>query len=113
MWQDIVHLILQYLQDEGFTTSFLTMQDETNVKLAELQTQRSLFKRMRKAILDGDWVEVDKLCSKMSFQQQKSFLYAVIRTIGTTRTVLHYAQALLVLCSSTIWSACTIFLQYV
>ena len=41
-------------------------------ELAELQTQRSLFKRMRKAILDGDWPEVDKLAGKMSFQQQKS-----------------------------------------
>ena len=70
---------MQYLQDEGYTTSFLTMQDEANVKLAEQQTQRSLFKRMRKAILEGDWVEVDKLCGKMNFQQQKSFLYAVYR----------------------------------
>lgn len=49
--QDIVCLILQFLQDEGFTTSFLTMQDETKIKLAEKQTQRSYFKRMRKAIL--------------------------------------------------------------
>ena len=28
---------------------------------------------------DGDWVEVDKLCGKMTFQQQKSFLYAAYR----------------------------------
>ena len=56
------------------------MQDETKTKLAEQQNQRSLFKRMRKAILDGDWLEVDKLCSKMIFQQQqKSFLYAAYR----------------------------------
>ena len=31
--------------------SFLTMQDEAKIKLAEKQTQRSYFKRMRKAIL--------------------------------------------------------------
>ena len=49
--QDIACLIMQYLQDEGYTTSFLTMQDETKIKLAEKQTQRSYFKRMRKAIL--------------------------------------------------------------
>ena len=72
-------MIMQYLQDEGYTTSFLTMQDEANVKLAEQQTQRSLFKRMRKAILEGDWVEVDKLSGKITFQQQKSFLYAAYR----------------------------------
>jgi COMPASS component SWD3 len=70
---------MQYLQEEGYTTSSLTLQDETNVKLAEQQTQRTLFKRMRKAILDGDWVEVDKLCSKTTFQQQKSFQYAAYR----------------------------------
>jgi hypothetical protein len=55
------------------------MQDESNVKLAEQQTQRSLFKRMRKAILEGDWPEFDKLCGKMSFQQQKSFQYSAYR----------------------------------
>ena len=77
--RDIACLILQYLQDEGYTTSFLTMQDETKIKLAEKQTQRSYFKRMRKAVLDGDWVEVDKLCGKTTFQQQKSFLYAAYR----------------------------------
>ena len=49
--QEIVCLIMQYLQDEGYNTSFLTMQDESNVRLAEQQTQRTLFKRMRKAIL--------------------------------------------------------------
>ena len=54
------------------------MQDESNVRLAEQQTQRTLFKRMRKAIIDGDWVEVDKLCGKMTFQQ-KAFQYAAYR----------------------------------
>jgi COMPASS component SWD3 len=77
--QEINCLIMQYLQDEGYTTSFLTMQDESNVRLVEQQTQRTLFKRMRKAILEGDWVEVDKLCGKMAFQQQKAFLYAAYR----------------------------------
>ena len=49
--QDIICCILQYLQDEGYVASFLTMQDEAKIKLAEKQTQRSYFKRMRKAIL--------------------------------------------------------------
>ena len=31
------------------------------------------------ALADGDWVEVDKLCSKFTFQQQKGFLYAAYR----------------------------------
>ena len=59
--QDILRMILQYLQDEGYSTSFLTVQDEANVKLAEQQSQRSQLKRARKAILEGDWIEVEKL----------------------------------------------------
>ena len=54
-------MILQYLQDEGYSTSFLTVQDEANVKLAKQQSQRSQLKRARKAILEGDWIEVEKL----------------------------------------------------
>ena len=61
--QDIVCLIMQYLQDEGYTTSFLTMQDETKIKLAEKQTQRSYFKRMRKAIL-GASLPCVRRCSR-------------------------------------------------
>ena len=52
--QDIIRMILQYLQEEGYAASFVTIQDETNVKLAEQRTQRAQLKRMRKAILDGD-----------------------------------------------------------
>ena len=84
--QDILRMILQYLQDEGYSTSFLTVQDEANVKLAEQQGQRSQLKRARKAILEGDWNEVEKLCrrwtedgSKISPSQQKSFLYSIYR----------------------------------
>ena len=33
--QDIIRMILQYLQEEGYAASFVTIQDETNVKLAE------------------------------------------------------------------------------
>ena len=36
-------------------------------------------KRMRKAILDGDWVEVEKMCSKASLPNYKAFLYAAHR----------------------------------
>ena len=84
--QDILRMILQYLQDEGYTASFLTVQDEANVKLAEQQAQRAQLKRTRKAILEGDWNEVEKQCrrwaedlSKMSSSQQRTFLYAVYR----------------------------------
>ena len=77
--QDILRMILQYLQDEGYTASSMTIQDETNVKLLEQVSQRAHVKRMRRAILDGDWLEVEKLCSKSGFANAKSFLYAAYR----------------------------------
>ena len=72
-------MILQYLQDEGYTASSMTIQDETNVKLLEQVSQRAHVKRMRRAILDGDWLEVEKLCAKSGFAKSKSFLYAAYR----------------------------------
>ena len=77
--QDILRMILQYLQDEGYTASSMTIQDETNVKLLEQVSQRTHVKRMRRAILDGDWLEVEKLCAKSGFANAKSFLYAAYR----------------------------------
>ena len=72
-------MILQYLQDEGYPASSMTIQDETNVKLLEQVSQRAHVKRMRRAILDGDWLEVEKLCAKSGFAKSKSFLYAAYR----------------------------------
>lgn len=44
-------MIVQYLQDSGYTASALTIQDEANVKMYEELEQRSHLKAMRKAIL--------------------------------------------------------------
>lgn len=42
---------MQYLQDEGYTTSVMTIQDEANVKHSEQLTQIGHLKKMKKAIL--------------------------------------------------------------
>ena len=44
-------MILQYMQDEGYTASVMTIQDEANVKLVEQKSQRTQLKRMHNAIL--------------------------------------------------------------
>jgi hypothetical protein len=49
--QDIICMIVQYLQDSGYTSSALTIQDEANVKMYEELEQRVQLKAMRKAIL--------------------------------------------------------------
>ena len=44
-------MILQYLQDEGYNSSVMTVQDEAQVMLADQQIHRGQLKRVRNAIL--------------------------------------------------------------
>eukprot|EP01132_Coremiostelium_polycephalum_P009326 gene9326-11436_t len=77
--EDIIRMIIQYLQDEGYTSSLMTIQDEANVKFSEHVYKISQMKKMKKAILEGDWNEVEKLCTKNTFKNHQSFLYAVYK----------------------------------
>lgn len=102
-------MIMQYLADEGYNASQMTIQDESNVKWHEREENTSDTLRLKKAILgkaqlqqsevrrvscvvpdtrvfplnlapvDGEWTEVDKICSKPLFKNQKSFLFAVYK----------------------------------
>jgi hypothetical protein len=44
-------MIAQYLNNEGFHTSKMTLQDEAKVKAVELEDQQVELKRLKKAIL--------------------------------------------------------------
>ncbi|RKP26669.1 WD40-repeat-containing domain protein [Syncephalis pseudoplumigaleata] len=77
--QDIICMILQYLSNEGYQASKTTLYDEANVKRNERDEHQAEVRRLKKAILEGDWPEVDKLCTKPLIRHQKSFLYAVYR----------------------------------
>lgn len=96
-------MVIQYLHDNDYVASFLTLQDEANVKVVEQLQQRAQVKAMGVAILgkapnevayieysqlncifinyntDGDWTEVEKLCAKQAFSNSDSFLYAVYK----------------------------------
>jgi hypothetical protein len=72
-------MIMQYLVDEGYNASQMTIQDESNVKWHEREENTNDTLRLKKAILDGEWAEVDKICSKPLFKNQKSFLFAVYK----------------------------------
>jgi hypothetical protein len=101
-------MIIQHLQDEGYMGSVMTLQDETNVRQTEQITKINHMKKMKKSILgiyiritpvlfcflyikivlflfiillfaEGDWAEVEKLCTKQTFKTQQSFLYAVYK----------------------------------
>lgn len=79
--QDVLGLIVQYLQQEGFAMASATIQDEANVKLLGKAQDREALRRMRKAILEGDWDLVAKLIHKhlRRFHSQQGFLYAVCK----------------------------------
>jgi hypothetical protein len=74
--KDILSLICQYLSDSGYTASTLTILDESNLKQFERLQDQADIKRMKKVIMDGDWAEVDRLCSRPFMKNLKSFLYA-------------------------------------
>eukprot|EP01137_Pigoraptor_chileana_P022042 Opistho-2@86488 len=77
--EDIIRMMVQYLQNEGYNASKVVLQDEASVKLNEIRTDQSHVKRMRKALLEGDWPEVEKLCTKSMFRNYRSFLYSVYK----------------------------------
>ncbi|KAJ3106459.1 hypothetical protein HDU97_006245 [Phlyctochytrium planicorne] len=77
--QDIIRMISQYLGDEGFLSTKITLLDEVILKAHERDEKQSDIRRIKKAILDGDWPEADKLCSKPIMKNQKAFLYAMYK----------------------------------
>lgn len=49
--EDIIRMVVQYLNDEGYHVSKMTVMDEANVKWQEREEQQMEVKRMKKAIL--------------------------------------------------------------
>ncbi|KAI8840284.1 WD40-repeat-containing domain protein [Chytridium lagenaria] len=72
-------MIGQYLGDEGYLASKMTLLDEAVLKTHERDDRQSDIRRIKKAIVEGDWPEVDKLCSKPIMKNQKAFLYAMYK----------------------------------
>jgi COMPASS component SWD3 len=69
-------MIVQYLSDEGYHAATMMILDEANLKAFERLEQQTEAKKMKKAILEGDWAEVDRLCARPFMRNHKSFLYA-------------------------------------
>ncbi|KAI8979195.1 hypothetical protein BDF20DRAFT_868118 [Mycotypha africana] len=77
--EDIIAMVMQYLQEEGYYASHSVLYDETNVKWKEREERTLEIKRLKKAILDGDWSEVEKLCNKPLVKNHRAFLYSVYK----------------------------------
>uniref|UniRef100_M4BFV4 WD40 repeat-containing protein SMU1 n=1 Tax=Hyaloperonospora arabidopsidis (strain Emoy2) TaxID=559515 RepID=M4BFV4_HYAAE len=80
--QELLALITQYLQQEGFTMSSATIQDEANVKRHIRLQEREALRRLGAAIMEGDWDLVAKLLGKhlkKFHAAHQGFLYAVCK----------------------------------
>jgi COMPASS component SWD3 len=78
--QDVVRLIGLYLQQEGYSATAFALQDEANVKLRDKAHKHAQVKRMRQAVLDGDWDTVRKLAHKHVLRRNhRSALYLIYR----------------------------------
>ncbi|ETN02469.1 hypothetical protein PPTG_16421 [Phytophthora nicotianae INRA-310] len=80
--QELLALITQYLQQEGFAMSSATIQDEANVKSHGRLQERDALRRLGAAIVDGDWDLVAKLLGKhlkKFHAAHQGFLYAVCK----------------------------------
>jgi hypothetical protein len=62
--KDLIRMIIQYLQREGFTMSSATIQDEANIKLVEKLQEKEVLRRISKGIDEGDWDLVAKMINK-------------------------------------------------
>ena len=71
----------------------MTIMDEANLKAFERLEQQGEIKRMKKAILEGDWPEVDRLCARPFMRNHKSFLYSAYE-----QQYLEYIEVLLGFC---------------
>ena len=76
---DIIRIIIQYLQSQGLHVAATTLKDEANVKVKDGNTRSNLMRKMRIAIIGGDWPEVERLINKQAFRTSKTFLYEVYK----------------------------------
>ena len=81
--EEVLRMIAAYLQGEGYVASSMMLMDEANLRRSEAkkaqQEQHQWSKKVKKAILEGDWAEVEKFCNKSSIKSMKNFLYCVYK----------------------------------
>ncbi|WFD04701.1 hypothetical protein MVES1_000024 [Malassezia vespertilionis] len=79
MKEDMVRIISQWLADEGFGATRLALLEEAGVKLRELDDTMAEHRKLCNYLLEGNWTEVDKLCTKPFLKDHKALLYAVYK----------------------------------
>jgi hypothetical protein len=81
--EEILLLIASYLMENGFSASSHTLLDEAALKVRTLSKDRSTFRSMSKAVVAGNWAEVETLLKQLSSVNQgpkmKGLRYSVYR----------------------------------
>lgn len=77
--EDIVRIISQWLYDEGFGAARQALLEEAGIKLREREDTMAEHRKLRNYLLEGNWSEVDKMCSKPLLKDHKAFLYAIYK----------------------------------
>ncbi|WFD00385.1 hypothetical protein MYAM1_003134 [Malassezia yamatoensis] len=76
---DIVRIISQWLSDEGFGAARQALLEEAGIKVREHEETMAEHRKLRNYLLEGNWSEVDKMCSKPFLKHHKAFLYAIYK----------------------------------
>ncbi|KAJ2161054.1 hypothetical protein GGF46_001801 [Coemansia sp. RSA 552] len=77
--RDIIRIMAQYLDTLGFTSTKVTLYDEANVRQQRENNYISDVVRLRAAILDGEWGEVDRICASAYLKDKKHILYNIYK----------------------------------
>jgi COMPASS component SWD3 len=77
--KDILVMMIQYLQDEGYLTTAMTLQSEGIQKEKQNFQKKEIVKEVTKMILEGKWVESEQLLTKINLKKHKNILYCVYK----------------------------------
>ncbi|KAJ1725153.1 hypothetical protein LPJ53_000649 [Coemansia erecta] len=77
--RDIIRIVGQYLDSLGYTSTKVTLYDEAQVKQHRENNYISDVVRLRSAVLDGEWPEVDRICASDYLRDKKHILYSVYK----------------------------------
>jgi len=76
---EIIQMIIQYLHDEGYQASKMTVHDEAIVKWYEREELHEEAQKAKKAILEGAWQDLEKIQLKPLVKNHNIFLYEVYK----------------------------------
>ncbi|KAJ9461391.1 COMPASS-like H3K4 histone methylase component WDR5A [Diplonema papillatum] len=76
---DVLQIISQHLQEEGFPTAAHALRAEANVHDHVAESRKSLYRRILKHIPGGEWNEVERILNKQPTPSFKKLQYAVAK----------------------------------